>query len=131
MLALGERWPRHRLADEIATTPERCEALYRLFAMGLLHLSTVPPPFALAAADTPRTSPLVLAQLALGHPAVTTLHFEKMRLEDPAARGLLACLDGTRDRAALSQAWAGLPHATGLDLETALETIAAQRLLRC
>lgn len=131
LLALGEYWPRHRRAEEIATTPERCEGLYRLFAMGLLHLSTVPPPFALAAAETPRASPLVLAQLALGHPTVTTLHFEKMRLEDPAARGLLACLDGTRVRTALSQAWAGLPHAPGLDLETALETIAAQRLLRC
>ena len=129
LLALGERWPRHRRVDAIADTPDRCEALYRLFAMGVLHLSTVPPPFVLEPGDIPRSSPLVLAQLALGHPTVTTLHFEKMRLKDPAARGLLACLDGTLDRAALAVRWAQLAHAPGIDLAAALDTIAAQRLL--
>ena len=81
-------------------------------------------------AQRPLASPLVRGQIALGHGAITTLHFEQMQLPDPAARGLLARLDGQADRAALAQVWADLPHDPALTLDAALDMIAAQRLLR-
>lgn len=130
LLQLGSGWPAHRAVAEIATTPDRLDGLFQLFKLGLLHLSTMSPPFALQPSERPLASPLVRAQIALGHGAITTLHFEQMQLPDPAARGLLARLDGQTDRAALAQVWADLPHDPALTLDDALDMIAAQRLLR-
>lgn len=130
LLALGSGWPTHRAVREIATTPDRQEALFHLFKLGLLHLSTTPAPFTLAVSACPLASPLVRAQIALGHPGITTLHFEQMQLADPAARGLLARLDGQTGHDALAQVWAGLPHDPALTLGDALAMIASQRLLR-
>jgi len=130
LLQLGNGWPAHRAVADIATTPDRLDGLFQLFKLGLLHLSTMPPPFALEPAERPLASPLVRAQIALGYPTITTLHFEQMQLPDPAARGLLARLDGQTDRAALVQVWAELPHDPALTLNDALDMIAAQRLLR-
>lgn len=130
LLQLGRDWPRYHPVAELGDDPDRMEALYRLLRMGLIHLSTRPQPFVLAPSDRPLASPLVRAQLALGQPQVTTLHFEQMKLDDPAARGLIAALDGTADKAALEQVWQQLPHAPRLTLDQALAMIAAQRLLR-
>lgn len=130
LLDLGSTWPKHRSVREIATDDDRMQALYRLHGMGLLHLTTVPPPFALAAGLKPMASPLVRAQLSLGHNQVTTLHFEQMGLGDAAARGLIALLDGSRDHAQLELEWRHLPHAPELGLKRALDMIANQRLLR-
>lgn len=130
LLALGSGWPAHRAVREIATTPDRLEALFHLFKLGLLHLTTAPVPFTLAVSACPLVSPLVRAQIALGHPGITTLHFEQMQLADPAARGLLARLDGQTDHGALAQVWADLPHDPALTLDNALTMIASQRLLR-
>ncbi|MFM6932572.1 MAG: hypothetical protein ACKOUT_10060, partial [Novosphingobium sp.] len=74
--------------------------------------------------------PLVRAQIALGSPHITTLHFEQMTLEDEAARSLIAALDGSRGRNDLEPLWQALSHLDGLTLDQALEIIAAQRLLR-
>ncbi|MFM6933542.1 MAG: methyltransferase domain-containing protein, partial [Novosphingobium sp.] len=98
LLALGEGWPRHRRLDELGDDPARLEAIFRLFAMGLIHLSNAPAPFTLTAGARPEASPLVRAQIALGSPHITTLHFEQMTLEDEAARSLIAALDGSRGR---------------------------------
>lgn len=130
LLGLGAAWPQHRPVREVATNPTRLEALFELFKLNLLHLTTAAVPFTLAVSAAPLASPLVRAQITLDHPAVTTLHFEQMQLADPAARGLLAQLDGTHDHAALRQVWAGLPHAPELGLTDALAMIAGQRLLR-
>ncbi|MDP3908206.1 class I SAM-dependent methyltransferase [Novosphingobium sp.] len=130
LLQLGSGWPAHRPVAEIADPADRLDGLFELFKLGLLHLSTAPPPFTLGSSAHPLASPLVRAQIALGHPAVTTLHFEQMQLPDPAARGLLARLDGQADHAELAQVWAALPHDPALQLADALALIAAQRLLR-
>ncbi len=130
LLRLGQTWPEYQPVAGLGDDPDRLEALYRLLRMGLIHLSTRPQPFALTASASPEASLLARAQLALGSPHVTTLHFEQMKLEDPAARGLIAALDGVTDRAQLEQVWAALPHAPGLQLDQALAMIAAQRLLR-
>ncbi|WP_310534159.1 class I SAM-dependent methyltransferase [Novosphingobium sp.] len=130
LLALGEGWPRHRPLSELGDDPARFEAIFRLFAMGLIHLSNAPAPFSLTAGERPEASALVRAQIALGSPHVTTLHFEQMALEDEAARGLIAVLDGSRGRSDLEPLWQDLPHVAGLTLDQALELIAAQRLLR-
>ncbi len=130
LLALGEGWPRHRPLSELGDDPARFEAIFRLFAMGLIHLTNAPAPFSLEAGEKPEASPLVRAQIALGSPHVTTLHFEQMKLEDEAARSLIAALDGSRYRADLELLWQDLPHVADLTLDQALELIAAQRLLR-
>lgn len=129
LLALGEGWPRHRPIAELGDDPDRWDALIRLFNMGLLHITNAHEPFRLVPDERLEASPLARAQIAIGSPHVTTLHFEQMRLEDEAARGLIAALDGTRGRDALEQVWDGLPHVPGLGLDQALEMIAAQRLL--
>lgn len=130
LIALGEGWPHYRPVRELGSDAERHAAVFRLLEMGLIHLSNGPEPFRLEAGDNPQVSPLVRAQIAIGSPHVTTLHFEQMKLEDEAARGLIAALDGTRSRDQLEALWDGLPHVPGLALGMALDMIAAQRLLR-
>lgn len=130
LLRLGQAWPDYQPIADLGEDPDRLEALFRLLRMGLIHISAKPQPFRLAASACPLASPLARAQIALGSPHVTTLHFEQMKLEDPAARGLIAALDGMNDRDQLQRVWAELPHAPGLALDQALAMIATQRLLR-
>lgn len=129
LLDLGAAWPVHQPLSAIAATDDQLEAIHRLFAMGLLHVSTVPPPFALIPPERAIVSPLVRGQITLGMAAVTTLHFEQMRIDDPAARALLSLLDGTRDRSALTKEWERIPHDPSISLEIALNMIAQQRLI--
>lgn len=130
LLELGAAWPVHVRVDAIARSHDHREVLFRLFTMGLLHLTTQPAPFALTASHAPCVSPLVRGQLRLGTPMITTLHFEQMRLDDPSAKALLMLLDGIHDRVALDAEWARLDHDPSLTLDMALSMIAQKRLLR-
>jgi len=129
LLRLGQTWPAYQLIADLGKDPDRMGALYRLLQLGLIHISTLPQPFRLEVGARPLASPLARAQLALGSPRITTLHFEQMKLDDPAARGLIAALDGENDHQRLAQVWASLPHAPALGLDQALTIIATQRLL--
>lgn len=129
LLDLGAAWPAHRPLAAIADNEDRLEAVHRLFAMGLLHVSTVRAPFTLTPPDRPLVSPLARAQIALGAADVTTLHFEQMRIEDPAARALLLLLDGMRDHATLEAEWQAIPHDPSITLAIALRMITTQRLM--
>jgi SAM-dependent methyltransferase len=72
---------------------------------GPLHAATAP-------GERPAVSPLARWQAAHGQ-ELTSLAYQTVRMEEPAARELIALLDGTRDRAAIL---AGLRARTGLEL---------------
>jgi SAM-dependent methyltransferase len=73
---------------------------------------------ALEPGERPKVSPLARWQAAHG-PAITSLAYTSVRMEEPAARLLITLLDGTRDRAAIR---AELRERTGLELnETDLD----------
>lgn len=129
LLDMGATWPAYHSVSTLACTIEEQVALVELYSMGLLHLSTAPAPFSLTPPERPMASALARAQIALGADTVTTLHFEQMRLDDPAARTFILLLDGTRDHEALSQAWTEIPHDPTISIEQALHVIARQRLM--
>ncbi len=129
LLDLGDNWPVHRPVADLAQDEEQLEAIYRLFKMSLMKVSTAPTPAVLGVSDRPVASPLVRAQIAAGQPFVNTLQFESMRIEDPAARTLLVALDGSRSRAELETLWASTEHAEDVDLVRALASCAARSLL--
>jgi SAM-dependent methyltransferase len=62
--------------------------------------------------ERPEISPLARWQAAQG-PDMTSLAYQTVRMEEPAARALITLLDGTRDR---EQILAGLRERTGLEL---------------
>ena len=73
---------------------------------------------ALEPGERPKVSALARWQAAHG-PAITSLAYTSVRMEEPAARLLITLLDGTRDRAAIR---AELHARTGLELsETDLD----------
>ncbi len=130
LLDLGDDWPVHRPVAGLAMDEDQLQALYRLFKMGLMTVSTtVAAPVALTVSERPVASPLVRAQIALGQPVVTTLQFEALRVENPAARALLAALDGSRTQAELEPIWAAIKQAEDADLNEALASAAARGLL--
>src|SRR3954469_14363625 len=73
--------------------------------------------------ERPVASPLARWQAAHG-PDLTSLAYTTVRMEEPAARALVALLDGTRDRAAIR---AALHERTGMELsESDLDTNLAE-----
>jgi hypothetical protein len=79
---------------------------------GTLHVATEP-------GERPEVSRLARWQAAQG-PELTSLVYQTVMMEEPAARELIGLLDGTRDRAAIR---ADLKARTGLELsEEDLET---------
>jgi len=83
---------------------------------GPLHAAT-------QAGERPEISPLARWQAARG-PELTSLAYQTVRMEEPAARELITLLDGTRDR---DQIRAALRERTGLDLSPSdLETNLAE-----
>jgi hypothetical protein len=62
--------------------------------------------------ERPEVWPLARWEAAQG-PELTSLAYQTVRMEEPAARALIMLLDGTRDREAVR---AGLRERTGLDL---------------
>ena len=72
---------------------------------GPLHAATEP-------GERPEVSPLARWQAAQG-PDLTSLAYQTVRMEEPAARALIVLLDGTRDRDAIL---ADFQERTGLEL---------------
>ena len=95
-----------------AGAPELGEALLEGFRLerliphaGPLHAATEP-------GERPEVSPLARWQASQG-PDLTSLAYQTVRMEEPAARALIVLLDGTRDRAAIL---ADFHARTGLEL---------------
>jgi SAM-dependent methyltransferase len=97
-----------------APAPELAETLVRAFDAGAVAFHAVPPPAAPAAGDRPLASALARSQLRPGA-LVTTLLNQVVRISDEPTGALLALLDGTRDRAAILEAFPGPLSAEALD----------------
>ena len=109
-LAVSELWP----ADAEPQAREAvCEMLLRCYGADLVTLHAAP--IATGSADAPRPRASALARLqAREGPTVTNLRHEPVELDD-AGRSLVMALDGSRDRAALQAAIAGLLPGAGAD----------------
>jgi SAM-dependent methyltransferase len=77
--------------------------LWRAFRAGEVELSSAPDRYVVAAGEWPETSPVGRWQAARG-PELTSLGHDPVRLDDPLGRLLIRLCDGTRDRAALTDA---------------------------
>jgi SAM-dependent methyltransferase len=90
----------HRLGRSGPPSPSEEAELQRLlvryYAPGLSELHISPAPFGVEPGRAPRTSPLVRAQIALGHSPVTSLTGRPVEVPDPLGRFLLLSLDGSR-----------------------------------
>ena len=87
-------------ADELA------EALVQGFDAGAIAFHVVPSPAAAVAGSHPRASGLARSQARPGA-VVTTLRNQVVRITDEPTGALLRLLDGTRDRAAILEAFPG------------------------
>jgi methyltransferase-like protein/cyclopropane fatty-acyl-phospholipid synthase-like methyltransferase len=111
-----ERIPFPRLAAEVEARarqrfgfvpkPEQdvpsdlAECIWATYCAGLLELHVYVPPYVVHVSDKPVASPLARWQ-ARRSDVVPTLHHRSLKLPNSIHRGLLALLDGSRDRAAL------------------------------
>ena len=87
----------------IKVEPDHANVALELFKGGIIELRTTPG-VAAEAGPMPRVSPLARHQAANGELHVTTLWHRALEVEGDDARRMLSLLDGTSDRAALSQA---------------------------
>lgn len=90
------------------------EALVHGFDAGAIAFSVVPSPASRVAGDRPRASGLARSQAQPGA-VVTTLRNQVVRITDEPTAALLQLLDGTRDRAAILEAFPGALDAPSLD----------------
>jgi hypothetical protein len=95
-------------ADELA------EALVRAFDAGAIAFHVVPSPATATAGEKPHASGLARSQARPGA-VVTTLRNQVVRITDEPTGALLSLLDGTRDRAAILEAFPGALDAPSLD----------------
>jgi SAM-dependent methyltransferase len=79
---------------------ELAEFVWVTYRAGLLDLHVNVPPYVLHVSDKPLASPLARWQ-ARRSEKVATLHHRTLKLDSPIQRGMLALMDGSRDRAAL------------------------------
>ena len=110
---------------EIATTPEMLGALCHYALEGLVELRTLPPCFASQAGERPTASPLARVQAGEGERRLVSLRHDWTTLDPPNLGQLLLLLDGTRDRAALAEAW----QSDTMSLDQALQVLADKALL--
>ena len=78
-----------------------CDALLRSYAANVVALHVQPPRPTTTPGDAPRATALARHQARAGE-TVTNLRHASVRIEDDLGRRLVALLDGTRDRAALT-----------------------------
>jgi SAM-dependent methyltransferase len=88
------------------------ELVLALATSGLVELCADALPVTLTPGERPRTSALCRAQAARGG-VVTSQRHKNVALDDEPARRLVSLLDGTRDRAALCAALAGVVPGSG------------------
>jgi SAM-dependent methyltransferase len=86
--------PGQNIAVDIA------DLVWATYCAGLLDLHVFAPPFVVQVSDKPFASPLARWQ-ARRSDIVPTLHHRTLKLGNPIQRGILALLDGTRDRTTL------------------------------
>lgn len=79
---------------------DMAELIWATYGAGLLDLHLHVPPFVVQVSDKPLASPLARWQ-ARRSEIVPTLHHRTLKLGGSIDRGILALLDGSRDRAAL------------------------------
>jgi SAM-dependent methyltransferase len=91
--------------------------LWRAFRAGEVQLSSAPDRHVAAAGERPDASPIARWQAARG-PELTSLSHDPVRLDDPLGRLLIRLCDGTRDRAALTEA---LVAAVGTELQLTID----------
>jgi hypothetical protein len=109
-----------------ADAAELAESLVAAFDAGQVAFHAVPSPAARVAGERPLASALARSQ---AHPGaiVTTLENHVVRINDEPTAALLGLLDGTRDRAAIRDAFPG--ELTEESLEAALAKLAELGLL--
>jgi methyltransferase-like protein/SAM-dependent methyltransferase len=111
-----ERIPFTRLATEVEArarqqfgfvpTPDQdiasdlAGSIWATYCAGLVELHLIAPPYVAQVSDKPLASPLARWQARQGD-LVSTLHHKSLKLGSPVHRGMLALLDGSRDRSAL------------------------------
>jgi hypothetical protein len=125
--SLSGSHPRWVFVPDVAVDADMLAALRHYALEGVVELSSTPPPFSAFAPDRPRASALARMQVAQNMRTVVTLDHRLIEFADEPLRRLLLLLDGTRDRAALRDGWAGGSAAPPLD--QALDLIAAKALL--
>jgi len=116
-VSLGEVWPgslpfdalRERVALHLGPPEPRAlaEGLLQIYSSGpIVTFSTRPYTGATRLSDRPKLAPLARLQAEAGRPVVTSLRQLSVDVREPIFRRLLLLLDGTHDRAALSEALA-------------------------
>jgi SAM-dependent methyltransferase len=119
--ALIECWPRAVAVPELPGDPREVEGiLMSAFTAGMVRLSAAPPALAATPGERPVASPLARIQARAGETVTTLLH-TSIEIRDPVARRLLVLLDGTRDRAALTEALLPLTGGSRETLAPALD----------
>jgi SAM-dependent methyltransferase len=68
----------------------------RLFSAGHVDLHTTPAPFVVEIGEKPHCSPLVRAEIALELPRLSRLDHQKLTIDQPHVRALLAAANGQR-----------------------------------
>ena len=142
-VVIREHHPASVTAAEIAEDLGRSRAeverdLLRLYAHGLVRLSTVPPPVPAPPGDHPRTLPLVMEQIDQRQIFGSSRFHYAVGVDRSARTAILRLADGTRDRAALRRDVPAFAEEHGLtdglqehlaDLDAVLEELALSGLL--
>jgi hypothetical protein len=125
--SLIARRPDSVSVDSLATDPELLASLRHYALEDVVKLATTAPPFAIGLPQMPHASPLARMQIAQESPTVATLAHQLVGLQDADLRRLIVLLDGTRNRAALEDAWAA--EERKMPLDTALKRVVAGALV--
>lgn len=106
-----------------------CSALLQLVNRGIVELHSLPFPGALEPGEHPLANGLLRAMLDRGDTHLFTLDHRVVAITDEGPRKFLALLDGSRDRAALAQAWEAAGMTAQVPVETALSQLARAGML--
>ncbi len=91
-----------QIAKELGRSVGQVERdLLRLYAHGLVRLSTVPPPVPAPPGERPRTMPLVMEQIDLRQTFTSSRFHTPVSVDRSARLAVLRLADGTRDRDAI------------------------------
>lgn len=103
------------IAEELGRSGEEIERiLLRLYAHGLVRLSTVPPPTPAAPGELPRAMPLVMDQIDRRQTFASSRFHVGVGLDHSARTAIIRLADGTRDRAALRRDLPAFAEANGM-----------------
>ncbi|WP_426166040.1 methyltransferase [Sandarakinorhabdus sp. DWP1-3-1] len=129
LAALSARWPQRLPVSAVADTPDMLEAMFRLYTAEVVGLYATPLPGVTTAGARPQASPVVRAQIAAGHRNLFSLDHNVVAMPVDGPLAFLALLDGSRDRDQLAADWAASGHGHEIDVEAALQQMAAAGFL--